>query len=608
MKDKLPGAKHKVGKILFIYAFFSSLWILFSDQLLTLLTNDLQRLTQLQTLKGWVFVIITSGLLYVLVRQELRSPVGGDNSSFALALGKTNGNHLKNLKTRIISHKSHYGFGLKQQQLEAHSFDELLKGLPNRALFLELLEQLIVRSRNGQVGLFAVLFLEIERFEIVKYSLGQQAAEQLMVATAHRLEACLCSTDTLVRLASAEFAILLPNIQYFEHATDMAKYIQQQLRLPFDLNGYEVFATNSIGIAVCGKKHRYFKTQESSKVIAQEAEFNFPYLHTPNSQDLLNPNHSSATAELMRSPLTYCRRAEELLQAADTAKHYAKVHPDVRYAVFNPAMHQQVAARFHLETDLRRAMECQQLMVYYQPIVSLKTGIITGFEALARWNHPTRGAISPTEFIPLAQETGLIQRLDWWMIGEACTQLGVWQRTFATEEPLKMSVNLSGWQFGQIGLLEHLDQILQQTGINRGSLKLEITETSLLKDSTSGVATLEQMKALGIELSIDDFGTGYSSLDRLHQLPIDTLKIDRSFVKRLGTDCESLEIVRTIIALAHNLKMEIIAEGVETTQQLSLLRSLNCEYVQGYFFSKPVDSDSARELIAKGLEYHCLNC
>ncbi|NET06200.1 MAG: GGDEF domain-containing protein [Symploca sp. SIO2B6] len=603
MKDKLPGAKHKVVKILFIYAFFSSLWILFSDQLLTLLTNDLQRLTQLQTFKGWIFVIITSGLLYVLVCQELRSLVESDKSSFTLALGKTDNSYLNNFKTRIISGESRYGCGLKQQQLEAHSFDELLKGLPNRALFLELIEQLIARNKNGQMDLFAVLFLEIERFEIVKYSLGRQAAEQLMVATAHRLKACLCSTDTLVRLTSAEFAILLPNIQKFEHATDMAKYIQQQLRLPFDLNGYEVFATNSIGIAVGGKKQRVFNTQESSKVITPEAKFNFPYLHAPNFVHLLNPNHSATAAEVTLSPLTYRGRAEELLQAADTAKHYAKIDPDICYAVFNPAMHEQVAARFHLETDLRRAMEFQQLQVYYQPIVCLKTGRITGFEALARWNHPTRGTISPTEFIPLAEETGLIQRLDWWMIDEACTQLSVWQRTFATEESLKMSVNLSAWQLAQLDLLEHLDQILQQTGIDRGSLKLEITESSWLKDSTSGVATLEQMKALGIELSIDDFGTGYSSLERLHQLPIDTLKIDRSFVERLGKDSESIEIVRTIITLAHNLKMEIIAEGVETTQQLSLLRSLNCDYVQGYFFSKPVDSDSARELIASGLEY-----
>jgi EAL domain-containing protein (putative c-di-GMP-specific phosphodiesterase class I) len=252
---------------------------------------------------------------------------------------------------------------------------------------------------------------------------------------------------------------------------------------------------------------------------------------------------------------------------------------------------------------LRRAIERQQFQVYYQPIVSLKTGKITGFEALVRWIHPTRGMVSPIEFIPLAEETGLISLIDRWVLREACEQLRIWQRLFATEEPLTMSVNLSSVQLAQLGLIERLDQILCETGIDGRYLKLEITESAIMQNAASGTAMLKQLKALGVQLSIDDFGTGYSSLARLHQLPIDTLKIDRSFVSRMANDGESLEIIRAIITLAHTLDMDVIAEGAETSQELAQLRSLQCEYGQGYFFSKPVDSYAAEELLAGGLQW-----
>jgi EAL domain-containing protein (putative c-di-GMP-specific phosphodiesterase class I) len=286
------------------------------------------------------------------------------------------------------------------------------------------------------------------------------------------------------------------------------------------------------------------------------------------------------------------------LRAADTARHQAKMHAHSRHVVFNPTMHEQAVARFHLEADLRKAVEQQQFQVHYQPIVSLETGKITGFEALVRWIHPTRGMVSPVEFIPLAEETGLISFIDWWVLREACRQLDIWQQRFGAEIPLTMSVNLSGFQLSQLGLLERLDQILRETGVKGCNLKLEITESGLLKNASTGTVMLKQLKTLGVKLSIDDFGTGHSSLARLHQLPIDTLKIDRSFVSHMGHDDESLQIIRAIMMLAHTLGMDAIAEGVETQQQLEQLRSLQCEYGQGYLFSRPVNSLGAGELIA----------
>jgi len=474
-----------------------------------------------------------------------------------------------------------------EEKLRRYAFHEPLTGLPNRAWFLERLEQVIARGKNGQSGLFAVLFLELERFEMVKYSLGHAAADQLMIATAQRLETCLQPNDTLARLGSAELAILLADIQNREEVTTIADRLHQQLMLPFDFDGCEVFSGSSMGIVLCTAQQSAASDQEWQPCPLESCpEASFP----PSS------------ARQSRA-LTCGKLPEDLLRAADTARHHAKLHGLAPYAVFHPAMHEQVVARFQLETDLRRALERQQFQVYYQPIVSLKTGRISGFEALVRWNHPTRGMVSPAEFIPVAEETGMVNLIDWWVIGEACTQLGIWQQRFAAEVPLTMSVNLSGLQLTQLSLLERLDKILRQTSIEGRTLKLEITETGLLKNATSSTAMLEQLKTLGIQLSIDDFGTGYSSLERLHQLPIDTLKIDRSFVSRLGCQDNSLEVIRTIITLAHTLQMDVIAEGVETMPQLSQLRLLDCEYGQGYFFSRPLDSYSAGELLAAGWQW-----
>ena len=471
-----------------------------------------------------------------------------------------------------------------EAQLWRYAYYDALTGLPNRALFSERLEQRIEASKQEEGGLFAVLLLKLEHFEMVKYSLGHNVADQLIIATARRLEAHLQPSATLARVGTDEFAILLTELKNKHEATDRADCIHRLLILPFDLQGREVFSTSTIGIALGGT--------EEFKCIVSLPEF------LPNSSPE-SPHPSSSSQEL-----TCSERPEDFLRAADTARHHAKVQAHVSHAVFNPAMHEQAVARFQLETDLRRAIERQPFQVYYQPIVSLEMGKITGFEALVRWIHPTRGMVSPMEFIPLAEETGLISFIDWWVLREACSQLRIWQQVFAEDSAsLTMSVNFSGLHLVQLGLLERLAQVLRETGVEGCNLKLEITESGLLKNATSGTEILQELKTLGVKLSIDDFGTGYSSLARLHQLPIDTLKIDRSFVSRMGNEGESLEIIRAIMMLAHSLEMDVIAEGVETQEQLSRLRSLNCEYGQGYFFSRPVDSKRAEELLAAQLQW-----
>jgi|GEM_PF-2332236 len=433
---------------------------------------------------------------------------------------------------------------LAEAELRQRTFYDALTGLPNRVLFLELLQEAIAKSQQHN-SVFAVLVLNLDRFQLIKYTLGYQVAEQLLIATAHKLTACLRHTDTIARMGADEFAILLLNIQELSAIRTVADLINQELAASFHLSKQEVF--------------------------------------------------SSATMGIVPSSLGY-NQPEDFLQAADTALHQAKLLGKGRHVVFDQTMHAGALERLNLEMDLLRAIEHQQFQVYYQPIVSMMTGKLSGFEALVRWLHPTKGIVSPLEFIPLAEESGLVSWIDHWVLQEACRQLGQWQQEF-TATPVTISVNLSSLQLSQVGLIERVARILQETGISGHSLKLEITESMMMLNSGLEITVLKQLKKLGIQLSIDDFGTGYSSLSRLYQLPIDTLKIDRSFVNRIGFDPESLEILRTIISLAHNLEMDVIAEGIETVQQLTQLQLLQCEYGQGFFFSQPVDSETALKLI-----------
>lgn len=433
---------------------------------------------------------------------------------------------------------------------------DALTGLPNRTLFVDRLARSVERAKRRKGSLFAVLFLDLDRFKVVNDSLGHMIGDQLLIAIARRLESCLRAGDTVARLGSDrllarlggdEFTILLDDIRDVSEATRVADRIQKELMFPFNLGGHDVFTTASIGIAL------------------------------------------SATGY---------ERPEDLLRDADTAMYRAKALGKARCEIFDTVMHARAVARLQLETDLRRAVERQELQNHYQPIVSLQTGTIAGFEALVRWKNPRRGLILPSEFIPVAEETGLILSIGPWVLLEACCQLSRWQMQRPDSPQLTVSVNLSGKQFMQPDLVEQTAQILRKANLDPRSVKLEITESVIMENTESVTAMLMQLRALNIQLGIDDFGTGYSSLSYLHRFPIDTLKIDRSFVSRMGVERENAAIVRTIVSLAHNLGMNVIAEGVETKEQLAQLRALGCEYAQGDFFSRPLDGEAATALIS----------
>ncbi|WP_017716700.1 bifunctional diguanylate cyclase/phosphodiesterase [Kamptonema formosum] len=456
-----------------------------------------------------------------------------------------------------------------EEQLRYHAWHDALTGLPNRAMFLQCLQDALTRGKQSRNSVFAVLFLDLDRFKVVNDSLGHLVGDQLLSGVARRLLGCLRSRDIVARLGGDEFTILLEDIRNERDAIKVAERIQKELAKPFHLAGHEVFTSASIGIVLSGAA----KSKNSSSISSHE-----------------KPAH--------------------LLRDADTAMYHAKERGGIgRYAVFNQAMYTHALALLQLENDLRRAVEnCQEFTVHYQPIVCLKTEEISGFEALVRWHHPTRGLVSPAEFISLAEETGLIIPLGRWVLSQAAHQLRVWQEAFPAAAPLSVSVNLSPKQFSHPELVAQIDLILQNTGLDGKSLHLEITESALMDDDSEAVAhTLYQLKNRGIELSIDDFGTGYSSLSRLVGFPLHTLKIDRSFVSQMGEGGENYQIPWTIVTLAHNLGMEVVAEGVERAHQVAQLRSLGCERAQGNIFSKPLDAKAASALLASGKATGCIS-
>ena len=448
--------------------------------------------------------------------------------------------HFVGIQTDITERK------LAEEQLLHNAFYDALTDLPNRALFMDRLDRAIAHAKRSEADLFAVLFLDLDRFKNVNDSLGHLIGDQMLIAIAKRLERSLRQGDTVARLGGDEFAILLGTIKNVADAIQVAERIHQELASPLNLNGHEVFTTASIGIALSSTGYDH---------------------------------------------------PEELLRDADIAMYRAKALGKARHEVFDKNMHAHAVALLQLETDLRRAIERQEFQLYYQPIVSLSTDEIVSFETLIRWPHPERGFISPAEFIPLAEETGLISSIGWWVLQAACHQLRLWQTQFP-HLSLTISVNLSGKQFSQLDLVERIVEILQETGLEAGSLKLEITESAIMENVELASSMLWQLRKLGIQLYMDDFGTGYSSLSYLRRFPIDKLKIDRSFVSQMMVDGESLEIVRTIVMLAHNLGIDAIAEGLETAEQLEQLKALQCEYAQGYLFSKPVDAEAAGFLVA----------
>ncbi|MDY6802268.1 MAG: EAL domain-containing protein [Cyanobacteriota bacterium] len=445
-----------------------------------------------------------------------------------------------------------------EKQLYYKAFHDSLTGLPNRAMFMKRLAEALAQLKESPEEDFALLFMDLDCFKVINDSLGHLAGDKLLVTLAGRLETSRRPKDTVARLGGDEFGILLRDVKSRKQLPAIVEGLQKELNQLLTIDSTEIFSTASIGIVFSGDRDR--------ETIAR------------------------------------CKPLE-LMRDADIAMYRAKDRGKANSVIFDRTMHEEAIARLQLENDLRHALAREELRLYYQPIVNLGTNEIIGFEALVRWQHPERGMISPLKFIPLAEETGLIVPLGSWVLENACRQLRKWQEMFPSKAGLRMNVNLSGKQFVQKDLRERLEQILIETGIKKGKeaidgcLKLEITESTIVENDDLAISMLEDFRKLGVKLAIDDFGTGYSSLSRLYLFPINTLKIDRSFVELMGKQGEKNQIVQTIISLAHGLGRDVVAEGIETAGQLASLKELGCEYGQGYFFSKPVDYKAATGLL-----------
>ena len=429
--------------------------------------------------------------------------------------------------------------------LQRHALYDTLTGLPNRTLFTERLRLLVERAQQND-SQFAVLFLDLDRFRVISNSLGHRAGDQLLIAIGQRLLGCAGDNDIVARLGGDEFALLLSSIAEASDAYRVADRIQEALAAPFKLRNHDIFTSASIGIAL--------------SVISHE---------DPGA----------------------------IMRDADIAMYRAKTGGRGRYEVFDAAMHAHAVEQLQIETDLRRAVERDEFVVHYQPIVELSSGQVHGFEALVRWLHPTLGLLAPGQFLPMAEESGLITTIDWCVLCEACRQLAVWDKQFPELPPLTMSVNLSSSHFGHPELIDRIQEELAKVGLSGKRLRLEIIETAIMDHADIAAGVLTRLREQGVQVSIDDFGTGYSSLSYLHRFPVDTLKIDRSFVWQATSGKANTSIIRSIISLARDLGMQVVAEGVETRAQLDYLRALRCEYVQGYLVSRPLDEQAAAQLL-----------
>jgi diguanylate cyclase (GGDEF)-like protein len=427
---------------------------------------------------------------------------------------------------------------------------DTLTNLPNERLLTDLIQDLINQGAGEHL---AVLVINLDQFHCVNDNLGYEIGNRLLAAAAQRLREYLPTTYAIAHLHTNEFAILLENIQLLDVAFIMADFLRQKLVLPFTIDQQTIFITASIGIT-WGK-------------------FGYTLPH-------------------------------EFLHDACTAMHRAKALGQDRCEIFDISARLEAAERLRLEAELRLALINQELEVYYQPIVSLRTSAIIGFEALLRWRHPLRGMISPLEFIPLAEETKLIHAIGAWVLRQAFEQLHEWHQQFPMLSDLSVSVNLSVHQFAQANLLEQIQKILQETQVNPTCIKLEITESSIMQNPSAASSVLHCLKDLGIQIYMDDFGTGYSSLSQLYNFPLDALKIDRSFINRIDAEAKPLEIVQIITRLAGNLGMSVVAEGVENMDQLFLLKDMGCDYAQGYLISEPVDRQSAEALLLQNHACH----
>ncbi|NER78274.1 MAG: EAL domain-containing protein [Leptolyngbya sp. SIO1D8] len=439
-------------------------------------------------------------------------------------------------------------------QFQKSQLDDLTN-LPNRSAFLaRVRKSLEFKRKIAEEHQFSILFIDVDRFKMVNDSLGHLAGDQFLIQLAERFKTCLRPGDMVARLGGDEFAILLDDIDNLNEATSVAKRLQKDVAKPLQLEKQEVYPSISIGIA--------------------------------------------------SSYLQY-QTVEEVLRDADIAMYNAKKTGRARFVVFDEKMHQKASELLKLDGDLRKAIDYQQLQLYYQPIVSLKEKILIGFEALIRWNHPELGLVNPDTFIPIAEETNLIYQLGIWILNEACQQLKIWKHNALIKSDLSISINISSKQLSDTRLIKSIERILQKYEIKPGELKLELTESIAMEDSQHTIKFANELKQIGVPLVVDDFGTGYSSLSYLNRFPIDTLKIDRSFVSNMDIPNEntSLNITNSIISLAHSLGVKVVAEGIEKAYHLAYLKQMRCDYGQGYLFSEPLDALSATDLAQKGLDW-----
>lgn len=499
------------------------------------------------------------------VRAEIALHCGGKTPEFVseYRMRHNSGGYIWTL-SRGIAFRDPSGEAIRmagsQTDITEGKISDPLTHIPNRLYFIDRLESAIEAARE-QGALFAVLFIDLDQFKTVNDSLGHAAGDELLIDVAGRLRAGMRSSSrpgdqaqsVVARVGGDEFAILLTHMRNVADPSIVAARILERLSEPFYLEGRHVSVSASIGIA----------------------------LGSPEST------------------------SETLLRNADGAMYHAKANGKARFEFFNEAMRERVVARFEIETGLRKAIETEQLVLHYQPIVSTDDDHICGFEALIRWNHPERGLIPPGEFISIAEESDLIILLGRWVLREACRQMAEWHKRFASVPPFTINVNVSSRQLKDPRLVEDVEFALAESGLNPQSLSIEVTESSLIENTEQTLMTLNRLKAMNIRLEIDDFGTGYSSLSYLRRLPFDTLKIDRSFIHELSSGSDGLDIVKAITEMAHSLRLEVIAEGVETEEQLFQVRELGCKYVQGFLFSKPVKAEEAERLCREAYHSDC---